>query len=152
MQLLTQHTRRSCVTSWTNFLVCCLQGLPTVSMQWGAWAGSGMATSDARLTSALARAGMGAISAQQGLAALSSVLSGGVGVGALFVRFLQLSSDRVLQCLRQLKSIMMQEPHELGWMRDFVVLHRDIAISMGHGVGDDDDVDDERCSCLPNAL
>ena len=57
---------------------CFPQGLPTVSVQWGAWAGAGMAASDARLAAALASAGMGAITAQQGLAALSSVLSGGL--------------------------------------------------------------------------
>ena len=59
------------------------QGMPTVSVQWGAWAGSGMAASDARLVAALARAGMGAVTARQGLLALSNVLSGGLGAGAL---------------------------------------------------------------------
>ena len=54
--------------SWT-------QGSPAVSMQWGAWGGTGMAASDTRLLAALARAGMGAVLPPQGLAALSGVLT-----------------------------------------------------------------------------
>ena len=50
------------------------QGLATVSLQWGAWAGSGMAATDARLAAALARAGMGSVTPQQGLDVLSGVL------------------------------------------------------------------------------
>lgn len=63
-----------------------------------------MAASDARLTAALARAGMGAVTAQQGLAALSSVLGGGLGFGALCVRFCSSLVAGALRYLRHLES------------------------------------------------
>ena len=58
------------------------QGLPAMSLQWGAWAGSGMAASDVQLVAALARAGMGAVTPQQGLHVLSGVLDVGTWKGA----------------------------------------------------------------------
>ncbi len=53
-----------------------LQGLPGVSLQWGAWGGSGMATQEGPLLSRLARLGMGAIQPVQGLQTLQHVLQG----------------------------------------------------------------------------
>jgi len=45
-----------------------------VSVQWGAWAGAGMAASDPQTAARVARLGMGLISPQQGLAALEGAL------------------------------------------------------------------------------
>jgi len=42
-------------------------GLPTVSVQWGAWAGGGMAANDASTAARVARLGMNLIQPQQGL-------------------------------------------------------------------------------------
>ena len=50
-----------------------LQGLPSNSMQWGAWAGVGMAASNA-MRLHLERVGMGAVQPVAGLAALGAVL------------------------------------------------------------------------------
>ena len=50
-----------------------LQGLPSNSMQWGAWAGAGMAASNA-MRLHLERVGMGAVQPVAGLTALGAVL------------------------------------------------------------------------------
>ena len=47
-----------------------------MSLQWGAWAGSGMAAQEGPLLSRLARLGMGAIDPAQGLTALQAAMQG----------------------------------------------------------------------------
>jgi hypothetical protein len=49
-------------------------GLPAVSLQWGAWAGGGMAAADAQTAARVERMGMSLISPAAGLAALEGVL------------------------------------------------------------------------------
>jgi hypothetical protein len=56
-------------------------GTPMVSVQWGAWAGAGMAASDAQTAARVERTGMGLLSPEAGLAALEGVLAG-LGAGA----------------------------------------------------------------------
>ena len=51
-----------------------LQGLEAFSLQWGAWAGVGMAASDASLLTKLRRQGYGVIQPVAGLKALHGVL------------------------------------------------------------------------------
>lgn len=52
------------------------QGLPHVSIQWGAWAGGGMAARDAATSARLQRLGLGLITPHQGLRALAGILQG----------------------------------------------------------------------------
>lgn len=47
-----------------------------MSLQWGAWGGSGMAAQEGPLLARLARLGMGAIRPVQGLAALQNAVQG----------------------------------------------------------------------------
>ena len=47
-----------------------------MSLQWGAWAGSGMAAQDGPLLARLARLGMGALDPTQGLTALQAAMRG----------------------------------------------------------------------------
>ena len=61
---------------WSDPAVQVLQGLPGVSLQWGAWGGSGMAAEEGPLLSRLARLGMGAIQPVQGLHTLQTVVQG----------------------------------------------------------------------------
>jgi NADPH:quinone reductase-like Zn-dependent oxidoreductase/NADP-dependent 3-hydroxy acid dehydrogenase YdfG len=49
-------------------------GLGVVSVQWGAWAGAGMAATDASTAARVARSGMALLQPAQGLAALSDAL------------------------------------------------------------------------------
>jgi acyl transferase domain-containing protein/NADPH:quinone reductase-like Zn-dependent oxidoreductase/acyl carrier protein len=49
-------------------------GLGVVSVQWGAWAGAGMAAADASTSARVARSGMALLQPAQGLAALEGVL------------------------------------------------------------------------------
>jgi nucleoside-diphosphate-sugar epimerase len=56
-------------------------GTPVVSVQWGAWAGAGMAANDAQTAARVERTGMGLLSPDAGLAALAGVLAG-LGAGA----------------------------------------------------------------------
>lgn len=51
-------------------------GIPTASLQWGAWAGAGMAARDADTAARIQRMGLGLIDPSQGLSALGCVLSG----------------------------------------------------------------------------
>ena len=51
-----------------------LQGRPCSSVNWGAWAGSGMAAKAG--IERMARLGFGAIEPQAGMAAISSILAG----------------------------------------------------------------------------
>jgi len=53
-----------------------MQGLPGVSLQWGAWGGMGMAAQEGPLLARLARLGMGAIQPVQGLTTLQRFLQG----------------------------------------------------------------------------
>ena len=50
------------------------QGCATSSVQWGAWAGAGMASQNAATAARLQRAGMWMLSPQQGLEALGAVM------------------------------------------------------------------------------
>lgn len=50
------------------------QGMPHTSLQWGAWAGGGMAARDAATSARLQRLGLGLITPHQGLWAFASVL------------------------------------------------------------------------------
>ena len=50
-------------------------GVPAVSMQWGAWAGGGMAAGDAQTAARVERMGMALLQPQQGLAALGAAIS-----------------------------------------------------------------------------
>ena len=50
------------------------QGLPTSSVQWGAWAGAGMASQAPALASHLALRGVGLLLPQEGLSALRKML------------------------------------------------------------------------------
>ena len=52
------------------------QGIAEVSLQWGAWAGSGMAAQEGPLLARLARLGMGAVDPAQGLTALQAAMQG----------------------------------------------------------------------------
>ena len=63
-------------------------GVSGVSIQWGAWAGGGMALKDPGIASRMERAGMGLLTVEEGLGALAAVLgglgspvSGGLGLG-----------------------------------------------------------------------
>ena len=47
-----------------------VQGLPVTSVQWGAWAGAGMAAADAALSAKLQRAGLKLVTPLKGLSAL----------------------------------------------------------------------------------
>jgi hypothetical protein len=49
-------------------------GVPAVSVQWGAWAGGGMAAADAQTAARVERMGMSLISPAAGLATLEGVL------------------------------------------------------------------------------
>jgi hypothetical protein len=51
-------------------------GIPAVSVQWGAWAGGGMAAADAQTAARVERMGMSLISPAAGLAALESSVFG----------------------------------------------------------------------------
>ncbi len=57
-------------------------GAPVVSVQWGAWAGAGMAANDAQTAARVERMGMGMVTPARGLAALEGVLAG-LGAGEL---------------------------------------------------------------------
>jgi acyl carrier protein len=52
-----------------------LQGMSGKSVQWGAWAGSGMAAGDQAVLRAVERQGMGLVQPTQGLLALSSIFA-----------------------------------------------------------------------------
>ena len=52
-------------------------GRPVTAVQWGPWAGAGMAASTPAVTNRLQRLGLGMLTAQEGLTALHSVLVGG---------------------------------------------------------------------------
>jgi len=52
------------------------QGRPVTAVQWGPWAGAGMAAGSAGARARLQRLGLGMLTAQQGLATLESVLAG----------------------------------------------------------------------------
>lgn len=67
--------KRSCLTCkpWPCFDV--LQGLPTVSVQWGAWAGGGMAAQDRSVALRVQRMGMAMIDAASGMGALQDLLA-----------------------------------------------------------------------------
>ena len=56
-----------------------LTGQPTASVQWGAWAGAGMAAQDRSTAARLERLGMGLISISGGLDALEAALSSSAG-------------------------------------------------------------------------
>jgi len=51
-----------------------MSGVPAVSVQWGAWAGGGMAAADVQTAARVERMGMSLISPAAGLAALEGVL------------------------------------------------------------------------------
>ena len=59
-----------------------MQGVPVTSVQWGAWAGAGMAAGDASTAVRLERMGMGLIAIDVGLEALQAVLSAAAPVVA----------------------------------------------------------------------
>jgi hypothetical protein len=61
-----------------------LQGGRCVSLQWGAWAGAGMAAADASLLSKLSRQGYGAIQPASGLSALRAAVAA-IGVSNVVV-------------------------------------------------------------------
>ena len=50
-------------------------GAPATSLQWGAWAGAGMAARDASTATRIQRAGMNMVNPAQGLSALGGVLA-----------------------------------------------------------------------------
>jgi NADPH:quinone reductase-like Zn-dependent oxidoreductase len=50
-------------------------GLPALSVQWGAWAGAGMAANDPQTAARVERMGMGLVGPQAGLAALEGALA-----------------------------------------------------------------------------
>ncbi len=61
-------------------------GMAAASVQWGAWAGAGMAANDAQTAARVARLGMGMVTPAAGLAALEGLLAGlgaGGGLGLL---------------------------------------------------------------------
>ena len=59
----------------TRCLFPLLQGTPAASVQWGAWAGGGMAAQDRSTTLRVQRMGMAMIDAASGMAALQGLLS-----------------------------------------------------------------------------
>ncbi len=58
-------------------------GRPVTAVQWGPWAGTGMAAGSPGARARLQKLGLGMLTAQQGLAALESVLSGSGAVKAI---------------------------------------------------------------------
>ena len=52
----------------------CLQGLASISVQWGAWAGAGMAGHDSSTRARVERTGLGLVESEAGLAALEGLL------------------------------------------------------------------------------
>ena len=58
------------------------QGMPHTSLQWGAWAGGGMAARDAATSARLQRLGLGLITPHQGLRALAEILEAARGCHA----------------------------------------------------------------------
>jgi NADP-dependent 3-hydroxy acid dehydrogenase YdfG len=82
-----------------------LAGIPAVSVQWGAWAGGGMAAADAQTAARVERMGMSLISPAAGLAALEGVLAatsvGAVAGSAAVVAAIPFRWQRVLQRLGQ---------------------------------------------------
>jgi NADPH:quinone reductase-like Zn-dependent oxidoreductase/acyl carrier protein len=60
-------------------------GVPAVSVQWGAWAGGGMAAADVQTAARVERMGMSLISPEAGLAALEGVLNQGCCWGRVSV-------------------------------------------------------------------
>ena len=69
--LLQVRLNLRCCSSLT---LACMQGCATTSIQWGAWAGAGMAAADAALLQRLVRQGYGAVTPVQGLGVLAGVL------------------------------------------------------------------------------
>jgi hypothetical protein len=82
-----------------------LSGIPAVSVQWGAWAGGGMAAADAQTAARVERMGMSLISPAAGLAALEGVLAAtslGASAGnAAVVAAIPFKWQRMLQRLGQ---------------------------------------------------
>jgi hypothetical protein len=81
-------------------------GVAAVSVQWGAWAGAGMAARDPQTAARVARLGMGLIAPQQGLAALEGALvascfgaSGGLQALSPVVSAIPFHWDRIAQRL-----------------------------------------------------
>ena len=58
---------------------CAQRGSPVLSVQWGAWAGGGMAAQDKQTAARVERTGMALIQPERGLAALSGVLGAAGG-------------------------------------------------------------------------
>ena len=62
--------------SWFMTVPMCVpQGIASVSLQWGPWAGSGMAAAEGPVLARLARLGLGAVQPQQGITALQRILA-----------------------------------------------------------------------------
>jgi hypothetical protein len=82
-----------------------LAGVPAVSVQWGAWAGGGMAAADAQTAARVERMGMSLISPAAGLAALEGVLAatsvGAAAGSAAVVAAIPFKWQRMLQRLGQ---------------------------------------------------
>jgi hypothetical protein len=58
-------------------------GLPAASVQWGAWAGAGMAAGDAATAARVERSGMSLIQPEAGLAVLAAVMAAQLPVPVL---------------------------------------------------------------------
>ena len=75
---VTGPVQGRCVAPFFGYLLSSApvtpQGLPTSSMQWGAWAGAGMASEAPALASHLALRGIGLLLPQEGLSALRKML------------------------------------------------------------------------------
>jgi hypothetical protein len=69
---LINRMHASCIDD--GVLHLCQQGMPVVSIQWGAWGSTGMAANDPSILSRLHRIGLGAIQPHRGLAALQSAV------------------------------------------------------------------------------
>lgn len=70
--------------TWAGHWQLCLfyvQGVPVTAVQWGVWAGAGMAASEGGLVARLARRGYTALPPEVGLAALSTALEAILAAG-----------------------------------------------------------------------
>ena len=75
--LHVMNTVCSCLLLTDSSTPCtpsCLQGLAAVSVQWGAWAGAGMAGHDSSTRARVERTGLGLVESEAGLAALEGLL------------------------------------------------------------------------------
>ena len=103
MSYAAANSALDAVSAWRHSL-----GYPGISIQWGPWAGGGMASTDPVWASRMARLGIGFISAARGLAAMQSLLGGllsisGGAVAAVSPMNWALFRESVVGCSQMLR-------------------------------------------------